>query len=171
MKIKLAVCSIVCFVATVAAAQQANHSDESKPAAASAAQDRSVYSGMYTFLKEGEFVQVTVEDDGRVNGFISRFGDGESDKGEFLDQFFKTGTLQSQKLTFTTELVHGVRYEFKGSVERGDGKQPGDDGYFVLKGTLTESVSDVNKKLTSHTRDVVFKMFPQDASPGSSARK
>src|SRR5690349_16137163 len=42
------------------------------------------YSGMYTFLKEGEFVQVTVEDQGHVTGFVSRFGDGESDKGAFL---------------------------------------------------------------------------------------
>jgi hypothetical protein len=37
------------------------------------------YSGMYSFLKEGEFVQVTVEDAGRVTGFVSRFGDLDSD--------------------------------------------------------------------------------------------
>ncbi len=126
---------------------------------------------MYTFLKEGEFVQVTVEDEGRVTGFISRFGDGDSDKGAFLDQFFKSGKLDGNKLSFTTDLVHGVGFDFKGSVERGDGKNPGDDAYFVLKGTLTENVTDVNKKVTSHSRDVVFKMFPEDASPSPDARK
>ena len=47
------------------------------------------YSGMYSFLQEGEFVQLTIEDDGRVTGFISRYGDSESDRGAFLDQFFK----------------------------------------------------------------------------------
>src|SRR5437763_15856703 len=52
------------------------------------------YSGMYTFLKDGEFLQVTVEDDARVTGFISRFGDTESDKGAFLDQFFKSGKIE-----------------------------------------------------------------------------
>ena len=129
------------------------------------------YSGMYSFLKEGEFVQVTVEDEGRVAGFISRYGDGESDKGEFLDQFFKTGKLDSNKLSFTTDIVHGVGFDFKGSVDRGEGKNPGDDSYFVIKGTLTENVTDVNKKVTSRSQDVVFKMFPQDASPTPEARK
>ena len=126
---------------------------------------------MYSFLKEGEFVQVTVEDEGRVTGFISRFGDGESDKGEFLDQFFKTGRLDSNKLSFTTDVVHGVGFDFKGSVDRGEGKNPGDDSYFVINGTLTENVTDVNKKVTSRSQDVVFKMFPQDASPTPEARK
>ncbi len=121
------------------------------------------YSGMYTFLKEGEFVQVTVEDAGHVTGFVSRFGDGESDKGAFLDQFFKSGKLEGNKLIFTTEIVHGVTFDFKGTVERGEGKNPGDEAYFVLKGTLTENASDVNKKVTSHSREVAFKMFPQDA--------
>ena len=129
------------------------------------------YSGMYTFLKDGEFVQVTVEDEGRVTGFISRFGDGESDKGAFLDQFFKNGKLEGNKLSFTTEIVHGVAFDFKGSVERGEGKNPGDEAYFVLKGTLTENASDVNKKVTSHSREVAFKLFPQDSVPVPVVRK
>ena len=121
------------------------------------------YSGMYTFLKEGEFVQVSVEDAGHVTGFISRYGDGESDNGVFLDQFFKTGKLDGDKLTFTTQLVHGVTYEFKGTVERGEGKNPGDEAYYVLKGTLTKNVTDAEKKITSHSQDVLFKMFPEEA--------
>ena len=129
------------------------------------------YSGMYMFLKEGEFVQVTVEEAGRVTGFISRYGDGESDKGAFLDQFFKSGKLEGNKLSFTTEIVHGVAFDFKGMVERGEGKNPGDEAYFVLKGTLTESASDVNKKVTSHSREVMFKKFPQDAAPAPDVRK
>ncbi len=129
------------------------------------------YSGMYSFQKEGEFIQVSVEDAGHVTGFISRFGDGESDKGAFLDQFFKTGKLEGNKLTFTTETVHGTAFDFKGTVERGEGKNPGDEAYFVLKGTLTENTTDVNKKVTSHSREALFKMFPQDASPAPQVRK
>jgi len=129
------------------------------------------YSGMYTFLKEGEFLQLTVEDDGRINGFISRFGEGESDKGAFLDQFFKEGKLDGNKLSFTTEVVHGVSFEFKGTVERGEGKNPGDEAYFVLKGTLGESASDVNKRMTARSREVMFKMFPQEAAPAPVMRK
>jgi hypothetical protein len=123
------------------------------------------YSGTYSFLKDGEFVQLTVEDDGRITGFISRFGDGASDKDAFLDQFFKTGKLEGNKLSFTTQAVHGVDYDFKGSVERGEGKQPGDEAYFVLKGTLTENTTDANKKVTTHSQDVIFRAFPQSAGP------
>ena len=115
--------------------------------------------------------RLTVEDEGHVTGFISRFGDGESDKGAFLDQFFKSGKLEGNKLTFTTEIVHGMAFDFKGTVERGEGKNPGDESYFVLKGTLTENASDVNKKMTSHSRDVLFKLFPQNAEPTPTARK
>jgi hypothetical protein len=129
------------------------------------------YSGMYSFLKDGEFVQLTVEDDGRITGFISRFGDGESDKGAFLDQFFKTGKLEGTKLSFTTQVVHGVDYDFKGSIERGEGKDPGDEAYFVLKGTLTQNTTDANKKVTTHSQDVMFKAFPQNAEPTAVERK
>jgi hypothetical protein len=135
-------------------------------------QNGRAYSGMYTFLKEGEFVQVTVEDEGRVTGFISRFGDGDSDKGAFLDQYFKKDSkLDGNKLSFSTEIVHGVSFDFKGTVERGEGKNPGDEAYFVLKGALTENKSDVNKKITSQSRDVVFKLFPQEAAPAAAERK
>jgi len=133
--------------------------------------DGRVYSGMYSFLKEGEFLQVTVEDGGSVTGYISRYGDGESDKGAFLDQFFKNGKLDGNKLSFTTEIVHGVAFDFRGTFERGEGKNPGDEAYYVLKGTLTENVSDADKKVTSHARDVAFKLFPQEASPAPATRK
>lgn len=129
------------------------------------------YSGMYTFVKEGEFVQVTVEDEGHVTGFISRFGNGDSDKGAFLNQFFKSGKLDGNKLTFTTEVVHGVSFDFKGTVERGDGKNLGDEAYYVLRGILIENASDANKRVTSHTRDVLFKLFPQEATPSAVMRK
>lgn len=162
-------------VSTPGTAQQTKAADQSAPAnsaqANKEAKDGRQYSGMYTFLKEGEFVQVTVEDEGRVTGFVSRYGDGESDKGAFLDQFFKTAKLEDSKLSFTTDIVHGVFFDFKGTVERGEGKNPGDEAYFVLKGTLTENSSDTNKKVTSHAREVVFKMFPQAAAPAPVSRK
>jgi len=123
------------------------------------------YSGMYTFLRDGEFVQITIEDEGRVTGFISRFGDGESDRGTFLDQFFKEGKLDGQKLSFTTKTVHGVSFDFKGVVERADGKTPNDEGYHLLKGTLVESRTDANSKPSSRSREVVFKSFPENMEP------
>jgi hypothetical protein len=120
---------------------------------------------MYNFLREGEFVQLTVEDQGHVTGFVSRFGDSESDRGAFLDHFFKQGKLDGNKLTFTTQTVHGVWFEFRGTVERGEGKKTGDEAYYVLKGTLTENATDEAKKTTSRSREVALKSFPQDMSP------
>ena len=139
---------------------------ESKPAD----HPGSEFSGMYSFLKEGEFVQVTVEDAGHVTGFISRFGDLESDRGSFLDQFFKTGKLQGNDLAFTTEVVHGTAFDFKGTFERGEGKKPGDEAYYILKGKLTERTTDANQKPSSKTRDVTFKGFPADASAAPAPR-
>jgi hypothetical protein len=128
------------------------------------------YSGMYSFLKDGEFVQITVEDEGRVTGFVSRYGEGESDKGAFLDQYFRSGKLDGNKLSFITETVHAVWFEFKGTVERGEGKNSGDEAYYVLKGTLTYNTSDAGKKAITHPRDVELKMFPKEASPAPAAR-
>jgi hypothetical protein len=120
------------------------------------------YSGMYSFLQDGEFVQLSVEDASRVTGFISRYGDLESDHGEFLDHFLKPGTLDGKKLNFTTQTVHGVWFEFKGTIERGPGKSPGDEAYYLLKGTLIQHTTDAGKKTSSKSREVAFKSFPQD---------
>jgi hypothetical protein len=120
------------------------------------------YSGMYSFLREGEFVQITVEDAGSVTGFVSRYGDSESDRGAFLDQFFKQGKLDGTKLSFTTDTVHGVWYDFKGTIERGEGKTPADEAYYIVKGTLTEYRTEADKKVTPKSREVQFKSFPRE---------
>ncbi len=155
---KLLAC-IVCLVlsASLARAQQAAQ-QPSVPATPN-------YSGMYSFLKDGEFVQLTIED-GRVSGFISRYGDHETDRGVFLDHFFKTdkkdSNLDGNKLAFATRTVHNVWYEFKGTIERGQGKSVQDDGYYILKGTLVTHTQDASGKETTNIREVVFKSFPQD---------
>jgi len=141
----------------------------SKPASADQIpSDGKRYSGMYTFLKEGEYLQITVEDAGQVAGFISRYGDGGSDKGAFVDQFFKNGKVDGNKLSFATSPLHAVWFEFKGVFERGEGKTPDEEAYYVLKGTLTESTTGPDKKVSSQAQSVEFKMFPQEAeAPGT----
>ena len=120
-------------------------------------------SGMYSFLREGEFVEVDVEPDGRVNGFVSRYGDLNSDRGAFLDHMFTKGSMQGNKLAFTTRSVHGISFEFKGTVERGEGKTPGAEAYWTIKGTLTQMTEDKDHKQTAQQREVVFKSFPAEA--------
>jgi hypothetical protein len=124
------------------------------------------YSGMYTFLREGEFLQVTVEEQGKITGFISRFGDSDTDKNEFLDQFFESGKLDSSHLTFTTKNVHGTWFTFDGTLGRGAGKKPEEEGYYLIRGTLIRFRSDADKKNTSQdSRRVEFKSFPRDVTP------
>jgi hypothetical protein len=124
----------------------------------------SEYSGMYSFLRDGEYVQITVEEKGKVSGFVSRYGDSDSDRGAFLDQFFKQGTLDGNKLTFSTVIVHGVWFDFKGTVEKGEVKKADEEGAYILKGTLTQYTTDAAEKTTSRSREVGLKSFPQDLS-------
>jgi len=128
------------------------------------------YSGMYSFLEDGEFVQITVEDEGKLSGFVSHYSGDKNDKGAFLEQFFRSGKLDNNKLAFVTETVDGEWFDFKGVVERGEGKNPGDEAYYVLKGTLIQNTSDGAKKVTAHSHEVVLKMFPEEASPTPKAQ-
>jgi hypothetical protein len=152
---------VICFLAVTLMSALAQQSAPVKPAA----QPGSEYSGMYNFLRDGELVQLTVEDEGHVTGFVSRYGDSESDRGVFLDHFFKDGKLEGNKLSFATKAVHDVSFEFRGTIERDDQKKPGDEAYYVLKGTLTVNTTDGAKKTTAQNREVAFKSFPQDVTP------
>ena len=127
------------------------------------ASDAPDYSGMYSFLKEGEFMQITLEDKGKVSGFISRYGDSENNKETFLDQFIKSGSSDGKHVSFSTESIHGVTYSFDGTFERGPGKKPQDEGYYILRGTLTRDVSSPDKNDTGQKREVEFRSFPRDA--------
>lgn len=123
------------------------------------------YSGMYSFLRDGEFVQITIDAPGHVIGFVSRYGDSESDRDVFLDHFFKSAKLEGDRLTFTTETVQGKSFEFHGTIEHGEGKTRGDEAFYVLKGTLTENSTDNARKTSSQSHEVALKSFPQDMAP------
>lgn len=158
--------ALVWLVSALALQAQQKASEPPKPAP----KPNEDYSGMYAFLRVGEFVQLTVEDEGRVTGFVSRYGDLNSDRDAFLDHFFKTGKLEGNHLTFTTQTVHGVWFEFKGTIDRGEGRKPGDEAYYVLNGTLIEYATDANRKVTAKSRAVAFKQFPEDLTPGAAKR-
>jgi len=116
-------------------------------------------SGMFTFLREGEFVQLSLED-GQLTGFVSRFGDTEDDKGTFIDQFFDKASVQGDHVTFKTKTIHAVWYEFDGTVTTVAGKQKGEEGYRVLKGKLTLHKADALGKDQASERTVEFQAFP-----------
>lgn len=119
-------------------------------------------SGMYSFLHDGEFLEIDLDQNG-VSGYISRRGELDSDRGQFLDQFFDKAAIAGHEVSFTTRPVHGIWFEFKGRVERGNAKVRTDDGYFVLKGTLIQFQADAGKSATSRSREVEFKSMAQPA--------
>ena len=124
-------------------------------------------SGMYTFLHQGEFVQVTIEPGNIVSGFVSRYGDSESDKGTVLDQFFESASYDGQNLTFATEIVHGASFQFSGKVSRGSVSSLTKQGYWVLKGMLTRMQKEADGKTNSKSRETEFKSYPRTSSKTS----
>jgi hypothetical protein len=132
-------------------------------------------SGMYSFEREGEFVQVNIEQAGprhdaskplAVTGFISRYADTESDRGAFLDYFFTKGSLTGGKIAFTTKVIHGLSYEFSGVIVRG--AVPRDkDGYYEIRGTLTQNTVADEKVTSAKTREITMKLYPEldEAAP------
>jgi hypothetical protein len=147
---------ICCLLGMAAGSFVLRAQDSAKNAAA--AND---ISGMYTFLREGEFVQLTI-DDGKLSGYVSRFGEADSDKGQFIDQFFDKTSLVGDRLTFNTKTVHGVWYDFNGRVSITPGKQPDSEGYRVMKGTLIQHSTDDKGVEKAMQRQVEFKSFPAD---------
>lgn len=165
--------TILLAAGTLVAAQTRNSdSTKARPDHADAAPAPSPaedISGMYSFLHEGEFLQINLEQQG-VSGYISRKGDLDSDREAFLDQFFSKASVQGHDVSFATRALHGVTFEFKGRFERGPARSKTEDGYYVIRGTLKQLVADINKNITSRSREVVFKLLAQPPDEADRAK-
>ena len=148
----LRIASVLCLLAVMLAAQ-------AKPAPKSAAPD---YSGRYSFLQEGEDLQLDVTD-GKVDGYISRLGDSETDRDTVLNHYLAKASLTGDKLTFTSKPVHAVWYEFSGTIGRGPAKNRAEDGYYQIVGTLIEHRQKNGKEESARQRQVVFKLFADES--------
>jgi hypothetical protein len=116
-------------------------------------------SGTYSFLREGELVELNLQD-GEIIGDVQRLGSTDADRGILLTHFFDKSSLAKNRLEFTTKTVHGVYYHFAGSIARGEGKTRADEDYYRMVGTLTEYASDAGKKVSARKREVTFKSAP-----------
>lgn len=125
-------------------------------------------TGMYSFLHEGEFVQIEVEENGKVTGLISRFKDEDPEKAEFIDQYFEQAKLDGKTLSFRTKSAAGVWFEFLGAVERGAAKTTADEGYWNIKGVLIEHHTAADGKLSENAHELTLKSFPEDTEPSPS---
>ena len=162
---------IVLWLAATGIAQKSGQSQTAVPASGAGSQAAEDISGVYSFLKDGEFLQINLEASG-VTGYISSHGDLESDRGVFLDHFFSSASVHGHDVSFATKPVHGVWFEFKGRFDRGKAKDKTEDGYYLLRGTLTEFMTDADKKTRSQSRETEFKWLAQaaDDAPAAPAR-
>jgi hypothetical protein len=119
------------------------------------------FSGTYTFLREGEDLQINVQN-GKLDGIASRYGDSETDKNVLLQHFFEKSSVAGDEVSFTTDKIHGVWFEFKGKVRRGDGKTAAEEGFYVLEGTITRYESGADRKPSAQSRAVQFRSLPTD---------
>lgn len=117
-------------------------------------------TGLYSFVRSGETLQINVQPDGRVTGYVSHMADGESDRGQVLDMLFDKAALHGNRLEFRTKKVHGEWFEFNGHVDRGKAPSHDAEGYYLIRGTLTTVREDVNGKPTPLANEVEFKSFP-----------
>ena len=120
-------------------------------------------SNTYTFLGEDEDLQLSAVPGNILLGYVNTHGVGETDRHLLLAMFFQRGTIEGDQVYFITKPVHGLRYEFKGTISRGPGKAPTEEGYFQIVGTLTQHLADEEGKVVSHSREATFKSMPFDA--------
>ena len=149
--------TLLCL-ATVALAQAGSPKHSAAPSPSASVGD---FSGTYTFLREDEDLQINVQN-GKLDGFISRYGESEADKSVLLQHFIEKSSLSGNELSFTSSKIHGVWFEFKGRVRRGDAKTAAEMGYYVLEGTLTRYETGADKKASARSREVQFRSLPMD---------
>jgi hypothetical protein len=77
--------------------------------------------------------------------------------------------LDANKINFVTKQIHGVSFEFSGTVARGPAKSRADEGFYVVTGTLTENTV-VGGKSSSRSREISMKLFP-DMDENANAEK
>jgi hypothetical protein len=120
--------------------------------------------GAYEFDHTSESIELDL-DRARLNGYISRLGDAETDNNTPLTFFFDQSAIDGDEISFQTRVLHGIWYSFRGTIVRGEGKARADEGYYVLRGVLAahhpESGRDKSADEVVERRQVRFKSMPQ----------
>ncbi|MDR3763848.1 MAG: hypothetical protein P4M01_07105 [Acidobacteriota bacterium] len=119
-------------------------------------------TGMYSFLHEGEFVQIEVNGS-KVTGVISHYRNESPEAAEFEDCYFDTAKLAGNTLTFATKSTDALWYEFSGTVERGPAKTIEGEGYWIIRGTLTVHSKSKDSAAVQKTHKLDLRSFPQEA--------
>lgn len=122
-------------------------------------------SGSYALSPNpAEVIEIILNGNGndvRLQGYLTRMGDGVSDRGAPLTYFFARTTVSPTQLTFITRQVHGLWWSFAGTVGRGNAQMSTQKGYYFLNGTLTEHFDNGQ----SAPQRVSLPLLPEGQSP------
>ena len=158
-KLKTLLTTLVCLTGVTLA--QAGASSPAPPSSNPPRASIGDFSGTYTFLRDGEDLQINVRN-GKLDGYVTRFGDSDMDDPLLLQHFFSKASLVGNDVAFTTEKLHGVWFEFKGKVQRGGAKTTAEEGYYQLVGTLIRYDATSADKATARSRQVTFHSHASD---------
>lgn len=95
-------------------------------------------SGEYLLGQPGEVIEIILEPQGRLTGYISVFGNRDSDRGTPLTFLFHHTSVAGEQFSFETATVHGVWYSFSGSIRKGEVQSRAEEGFYRLTGTMEE---------------------------------
>jgi hypothetical protein len=94
-------------------------------------------SGEYSLGEPGEVIEIILQGK-RLDGYISRLGDTDSDFGAPLTFFFDHTAVRDNRISFTTWQVHGVWFSLEGTIDSRKERGSAQDGLYVLTGELIE---------------------------------
>ncbi len=151
--------------ATAAADQKPQQSPASAASSAPSTTLPADVSGAYAFDRANESIEVDIDRRGKLTGYITRLGDEETDSNTPLTYFFDHTAVQGDQLQFETKVVHGLWYSFMGTIVRGSGQTRDDEGYYILRGTLSvhhpSDEGDKSSQETVEQRKVKYKSLAQ----------
>ncbi|HUZ04179.1 MAG TPA: hypothetical protein VMU62_02385 [Acidobacteriaceae bacterium] len=164
----LLVLGCVWISGAVAASGTAQTTMQAPASAASSAPSTTLpadVSGAYAFDHNNESIDIDLDRRGKLTGFITRLGDEETDSNTPLTYFFDQTAVQGDQLQFETKVVHGLWYSFIGTIVRGSGQVRNDEGYYILRGTLSvhhpSNERDKSSQETVEQRKVKYKSLAQ----------
>jgi len=88
-------------------------------------------TALYTFLHEGETVQINIEH-GHVSGYVTR-----KENGTQVDQKFESAVLEGDRLTWSTRPMHGTYFSFDGQISHDPNASKDKRGFYKIRGTVT----------------------------------
>jgi len=120
-------------------------------------------TGQYAFLDEHSHLAV-LEEEGKLKGYVDVFqGDEESDA--ILSYPLTIGLRKKDQVEFKTGKIHQKYFRFNGTVERGEGRAPGDPDYLRLRGSLeVVTVDGETGEESPQQIQVVFKSLGKESS-------